>query len=415
MRVVAPFMPDDAKLAAVRAGLPSTAAGIQLNTGSVGPMPAETARAMAELEERGLTVGRAHPADALDFLDRVDEARAAIAAVLGANVDAIALTHAATDGMNLATWAIDWRAGDRAVTTQHEHPGGLGALYVLRDRLGIELDFVDVGDGDDDDATLAAFDQAIRPGTRLVSLSHVLWTTGGRLPVRAIADLAHERGASVLVDGAQAAGAIPVDVAALGADAYAVAGQKWLLGPEGTGALYVAPALLERGRMTFGGWFSFERIDAAGTAVAHRDARRFQATGYHRPSVLGLARSASWLSMYVGLDWIHRRGSALARSAADRLAAVPGVRVLTPRERMATLVTFRVDGWPADAVLHELGARVFAVARTIPALDAVRLSVGFFNTEAEIERVVGVVGLVAAHTPATLPPRKTLAMLGSDG
>jgi L-cysteine/cystine lyase len=408
-------MPDDAKLAAVRAGLPSLAAGIQLNTGSVGPMPAETAAAMAELAERELTVGRAHPADLAEIVTRIDEARAAIAAVVTADVDSVALTHATTDGMNLATWSADWRAGDRAVTTRHEHPGGLGALYVLRDRLGIDVEFVDVGDGGDDEATLAAFDRAIRPGTRLVALSHVLWTTGARLPVAAVAELAHRRGAIVVVDGAQAAGAIPVDVGALGVDAYAVAGQKWLLGPEATGALYVAPGFLERARMTFGGWFSFERIDSAGTAVPQPDARRFHATGYHRPSVLGLARSVSWLSMYVGLDWIHRRGTTLARAAADRLATIPGVRVLTPRERMATLVTFRLDGWTAEAALDELAARGFVVARTIPALDAVRLSVGFFNTDAEIERVADLVALLAAHTPTTLPPRRTLAVLGSDG
>lgn len=406
-------MPDDAKLAAVREGLPSLAAGIQLNTGSVGPMPAETAAAMAELADRELAVGRAHPADFAESITRMDEARAAVAAVVTADVDAIALTHATTDGMNLATWAAHWQAGDRAVTTRHEHPGGLGPLYVLRDRLGVELEFADIGDGGDDEVTLAAFDRAIRPGTRLVSLSHVLWTTGARLPVAAVAELAHRRGALVVVDGAQAVGAIPVDVGALGVDAYAIAGQKWLLGPEGTGALYVAPSFLERARMTFGGWFSFERIDSAGAALPHPDARRFQATGYHRPSVLGLARSVSWLSMYVGLDWIHRRGTGLARTAAERLGAIPGVHVLTPA-RMATLVTFRIDGWSADAVLEELGARAFVVARTIAELDAVRLSVGFFNTEAEIDRVAQLVALLAAHTPATLPARRSLSMLGSE-
>jgi L-cysteine/cystine lyase len=408
-------MPEDVKLAAVRAGLPSLAAGIQLNTGSVGPLPAETAAAMAELTERELAVGRAHPADAAEFLQRLDEARAAMAAVVTCDVDSIALTRAATDGMNLATWAADWAAGDRAVTTMHEHPGGLGALYAVRDRYDVDLAFADVGDGGDDEATLAAFDRAIVPGTRLVALSHVLWTTGARLPVREIVELAHRRGALVVVDGAQAVGAIAVDVGALGVDAYAIAGQKWLLGPEGTGGLYVAPGFIDRARLTFGGWFSFERIDSAGTAEPHRDARRFQVAGYHRPSVLGLARSVSWLSMYVGLDWIQRRGATLARAAADRLSAIPGVRVLTPRQRMATLVTFGIDGWTAEAALEELAARAFVVARTIPALDAIRISVGFFNTEAEVERVAELVALLAAHTPATVPPRRTLAMLGTDG
>jgi selenocysteine lyase/cysteine desulfurase len=79
---------------------------------------------------------------------------------------------------------------------------------------------------------------------------------------------------------------------------------------------------------------------------------------------------------------------------------------------MATLVTFRIAGWPAGAALDELGARVFAIARTIESLDALRISVGFFTSEDEIERLAGAVELLAAHTPETLPPRRLLAMLG---
>ena len=407
-------MPDDAKLAAVRAGLPALGAGIYLNTGSVGPLPAETALAMGELADRELRVGRAHPADWPDALARIDEARAAVAAVLTTDVDRIALTHSVTHGMNLAAWALDWRPGDRVVTTGHEHAGGIAPLYVLRDRFGVEVAIVDVGEASDDDATLAAFERAIGPRTRMVAVSHVLHTTGATLPIRRLAEVAHARGALVAVDGAQAAGAIPVDVVDLGVDLYAVAGQKWLLGPEGTGALYVAAHADERVAMSTAGWHAYERIDSAGSAVPHRDARRFQASGYHRPSVLGLGRSIGWLSMYVGLDWIHRRGTTLAAAAADRLAAIAGVHLLTPRARMATLVTFTLDGWPAEAIVEELGARTFAIVRSIPDLDACRLSVGFFNTDDEIERVRRTVELLAAHTPETVPPRTTLAMLGAD-
>jgi L-cysteine/cystine lyase len=127
---------------------------------------------------------------------------------------------------------------------------------------------------------------------------------------------------------------------------------------------------------------------------------------------MGMARAIGWLSMYVGLEYVHRRGPASARRAADALAAVPGVEVLTPRDRMATLVAFRIRGWTPDAALEELGARVFAIARSIPLLDALRVSVGFFNTDEEIDRFVGTVGLLAAHTPETLPPRRTLTILG---
>ena len=102
----------------------------------------------------------------------------------------------------------------------------------------------------------------------------------------------------------------------------------------------------------------------------------------------------------------------MARSAADRLAAIDGVELLTPREHMATLVTFRIAGWSAEAALEELGARVFAIARTVPLVDALRISVGFFTSEAELDRFIEAVELLAAHTPENLPPRRRLTILG---
>jgi len=408
--VVAPFLPDAEKLAAIREALPALSAGIYLNAGSAGPLPAETAAAMAEMADRERDVGRAHVDVFEESLIRFAEARAAVAAVVGTDVGSVALAHSTTDAMNAGTLAIDWRGGGRIVTTRSEHAGGLGPLYALRER-GIEIVFVDAGDDGDDDRTLAAFDQAIARGTRLVSLSHVLWTTGAVLPVKEIAAMAHARGALLIVDGAQAAGAIPFRFDDLGVDLYAVPAQKWLLGPEGMGALVAAPDVVDRLVPAMAGWFSFERSDGSGEAVWWSDARRFEASNYHRPSVVGMARSLGWLSMYVGLDYIHRRGAALALAAARRLASIGGVTVITPVDRMATLVTFRIAGWPAQAALDELGSRVFAIARAVPGLDALRISVGFFNSEEELERFAIAVELLAAHTPETLPPRRLLTII----
>ncbi|MBA2299490.1 MAG: aminotransferase class V-fold PLP-dependent enzyme, partial [Chloroflexi bacterium] len=269
-----------------------------------------------------------------------------------------------------------------------------------------------VGTGADPDAVLAAFDAAIDERTRLVAVSHVLWSTGAVLPIAGIAEIAHARGAIVVVDGAQSAGAIPVEMAATGADVYAIPAQKWLLGPEGMGAVAVAPGVRDRLQPTLGGYFTFETVDPTGVAVRWPDARRFEASNYHRPSIVGMARSIGWLSMFVGLDWVYERGAAMARLAADRLSAIAGVELVTPRAHMATLVTFRIAGWPADAALDELGARVFAIARTVPLVDALRISVGFYTSEAELERFLDAVALLAAHTPDTMPPRRRLTILG---
>ena len=405
-------MPDAEKLAAVREALPALGAGIYLNTGLAGPLPAEAAAAMDELAGWQVRTGRAHPDDYPALLDRLGEARAGIAAILATDVGSIALTRATTEGMNIAAWSIDWQPGDGIVTTSQEHAGCLGPLIAVRDRFGLELDIADIGDGGDDDRTVAAIAAAIRPQTRLVALSHVLWTTGARLPIARVAALAHEHGAVVAIDGAQAVGAVPVGVDEIGADFYALSGQKWLLGPEGTGALWVSPHALERARPSHAGWFGFERLGLDADFAWQPDARRFETSGFYPPAVAGFARSCGWLSMYVGLAWIHDRGMALASAAADRLATIPGVAVLTPRDAMATLITFRIAGWPADRALDELGARVFAIARIIAPLDAIRISVGFFNTAAEIERFAAAVELLAAHTPDSLPPRSRLAMLG---
>jgi L-cysteine/cystine lyase len=403
--------PDAGRLAELRAALPALEAGIYLNTGSVGPLPAETGAAMAELTDYELRTGRAHYDYFEETLQRMAEARAAVAAVLTADAADIALTHSTTDGMNVGLWAVDWRPGDKAVTTNLEHAGGTGALRNLRARLGIEIEFVDVRPERPEADVLAAFDAAIDERTRAVAVSHVLWASGAVMPIERIAALAHARGAILVVDGAQAAGARPVDLAATRADVYVVPAQKWLLGPEGMGAIAVPPEARDRLLPSFGGFYSFETVDPDGSDAWWPDARRFEASNFHRPSIVGMARSIGWLSMFVGLDLVYERGAAMARYAVERLAAIDGVEVVTPPDRMSTIVAFRIAGWTPDLALAELAARVFAVARTVPPLDALRICPAFFTSEAELDRFAECVALLAGHTPDTVPPRRTLTIL----
>jgi L-cysteine/cystine lyase len=412
--VVSPFLPEPAHVAAIRALLPATSAGIYLNAGSAGPLPTETQLAMDELSARELAVGRGNPASWPEMAQRAAEARAAVAAVLVADPDDIALTHSTTDGLNVGIGALPWRPGDRVVTTRHEHPGGLGPLLALRERLGVALDMVDIGDGGDDGRTLEAFTRALDQPARAILVSHVLWTTGAVLPLGELAALARDRGVITVVDGAQSAGAIRVVLDESDADLYAVAGHKWLLGPEGMGAMWVRRELADRLVPASTGFHAYAALGA--TPRLHPGARRFEATGgFHGPSIVGFARSCGWLAMYVGLPWAIERANRMARLAGERLAGIPGVTMLTPLPVPATLVSFRIEGWPSAAAQAELAARSFAILRTIPPVDALRISVGFWTTEDELERFAATVELVAAHTPDTIPARRTLSVLGSDG
>jgi len=406
--MVSPFLPEAERVAAIRAALPATRAGVYLDAGTCGPLPAETAAAMAAVEDRELTVGRAHREAGDELLARLDEARAAIAAVLTTDVDLVAVTHSTTNGLNLALGSVAWRPGDRAVTTNHEHPGLLLPLAGIRDRFGVEVVAADIDDGRDEERTMAALEAALTPSTRLVALSHVLWSTGAVLPVERIVALTRDRGVVVVIDGAQAAGAIPVSVDDIGADFYATSGQKWLLGPEGTGALHVRRDRV--GSVVPPATGLFSTAEPYGATLAP-DARRFESAGFHAPSVAGLARSVGWLSMYVGLPWAMERATRLARAAAERLAATPGVDLATPPERMATLVSFRVASWPAEEVVAALGRRVHAVTRHVPGHELVRLSIGFFTSEGELRRVLDAVEEIAAHAPGTLPARPPIEFL----
>ena len=406
-------MPEPERLAAVRAALPALAAGIYLNTGSVGPLPVEVAAAMADASARELAQGRAHMDDWLEFQERLAEARAAVAALLTTDPSAIALTHSTTDGINAIVLALGLGIGDHIVTTNAEHAGVLGPVFAAR-ALGVGADVVDIGDGGDDERTLAAIEAAITPSTRLVLASHVLWTTGAVLPIARIAELAHEHEAVLVVDGAQSAGAIRVDLEATGADAYAVAAQKWLLGPEGMGALAVRPWLVERLTPALAGHFSFEQLGADGTAVFHpvrppvRVVRDAPAVGdRHGPRDL------------VALDVRRARMDPRAR-AGDRARRRRPARG-DPRRHGPD--PDPPDGDPGHVPHRRLAGRGGAgraraagrssIARTIDSLDALRISVGFFTSDEELDRFAETVELLAAHTPETIPPRRTLTILGN--
>jgi L-cysteine/cystine lyase len=332
-----PNAQDAERLVSFREALPATSAGIYLDTLGAGPLPAETARALAEVDEWDLRTGRAGVDRAADVEARMDEARAVLAALVGGDPDDIVLTH----GL----------AHARAVAA------GLAAAAGL----------------------------AIR------SLAHVGEATGATLTDAEVQAEAGSGPEAVLLDAGGSAGAMPISAPDLGVHFAAIPGQRWLLGPEGTGAL----------------WVDRRRMRTSGSALPP------DADPLPRRAVLGLARSLGWLEMYVGLPWIHERTARLAGATREALAAIDGVVPLTPAGSPSGIVVFRIAGWSADAAAAELGARVFAILGPPPAADVLRISIGAFNSEDELNRFLDTVSLLAAHTPETLPRRESLIVLSA--
>ncbi len=355
-----------AGLAALRSRFPVLERIAYLNAGTNGPLPAAAVAAAREQLERELAGGRAGMAHFERRVALTDELRAAYAACVGCAAGDLAVTTSTTDGIGRVLLALDLRPGEEIVTSDEEHPGVLGPLAAQRAR-GVRVRV----------APWAEVADAVGPDTRLVVCSHVSWRSG-RLAPAALASL----DVPVLLDGAQGAGAVPVDVAALGADAYAAAGQKWLCGPEGTGLLYVSPALRERLRSPAPGYGNLADASAGLDAVPWADARAYDTPALPAAS---LAQAQAALDMLGAAGWeaVHAGAAELAATAADALRE-RGREVLE-RDR-TTLVTWREpDAEAAVARLAEAGV----VVRSLPGEDLLRGSFGAWNSGDDLDRLLG--------------------------
>jgi L-cysteine/cystine lyase len=352
---------------------------VYLNSGGSGPPPYTVIEALLAADD--LCSGPAY-LEGVGFYARqaeaAERAREAAARLIEAAPEDVALTQNTTHGMNLGTASIDWREGDEVISTTTEHPGCLVPLHNLARRSGVKVKLVSPP------VTAEKVAAAMTPRTRLVALSHVDWTSGEVLPLAEICSLASERGVLTLIDGAQSVGNIPVDVSSTGADMYAFTGHKWVLGPEGMGALYVRPGLdahsTNVGFLSLTDPFAF---DAEGNYELRADARRFEASTCSPALCAGFAAAAEAVHERgeAGLEGIRHRAELLT----ELLSEMPRVTLRSPRSARSGLVSFEVEGLAAKDVVESLLENRF-VLRYIPgARPYVRASTHLFNTGDEIE------------------------------
>jgi selenocysteine lyase/cysteine desulfurase len=354
---------------------------IHLNTGTFGLMPRHVRERMAWatrlFETNPVLQGYK---DAPDTVRGAAEAvRARVGTLLNCSADQVLLTHGTADGLGQVASSIDFPAGSRVLTSGAEHDAGVECWRWLAKRRGGFVDVVPCPPEETDVAAIVSrFAQAMRPETKVICVSDVIAWTGLRMPIRELSELAHAHGALMVVDGAQATGHVPVDVMAMGCDAYAGSGHKWLLGPKGTGLLYVRKDPAQR--ILPVAWQDGPKVMNESTG------------GCPLPQMIGLGAA---------IEDYQRRGPAaeLARNVALRdrlwemLGEVKGVVPVgpPPGPQATALLGFRLpEGVDAAKLRSSLLARhkINIRAVDVKQWNGLRASLHVFNSDADSRELI---------------------------
>lgn len=379
--------PDEVYWATIRQLFPLTHEWVYLNNGTLGPSPYPVIEAiqtgMMETDRNGGYSG-------------YEDAIAPLAKFVGADADEIALTHNVTEGINIACWGVPLKKGDEVILTTHEHVGNALPWLTRQKADGIVLKAYTPAPTASE--TLNRISDLITKRTRVIATPHIPCTQGQVLPVREICTLAREKGIFSLIDGAHGPGMIPLDLHEIGCDTYASCCHKWMLGPKGTGFIYVRKGMLDVLQPRFvGGGSDTGKWNMATSPItttefaptAHRFFGGTQSLGLWR----GVQASVQFLET-IGMHNIHQRIQSLGTYAWQGLAAIPGVEILTPEEQESrcAVVGFRIKKIPHDkfyAQCMEKKVRIRSVAEN--GLNSLRLSTHIYNNKAEVDRLLELV------------------------
>ncbi|WP_310422071.1 aminotransferase class V-fold PLP-dependent enzyme [Chamaesiphon sp. VAR_48_metabat_135_sub] len=316
--------------------------------------------------------------------------RQAIALDLGVTAQSIALTENVTVGCNIALWGLDWQPGDRILLSDCEHPGVIASIQEICRRFQVIVDIFPIQATLNTGDPVAVVTAQLKPQTRLVVLSHVLWNTGQVLPLAEISAGIRQypdadRQIRILVDAAQSVGLLPLKLDELGIDFYAFTGHKWWCGPEGVGGLYIHPNAMNSLAPTFIGWRSLDYSQPDLPLIG--DARRYEVATSAYPLYAGLRAAIK-----IHQDW----GSAIDRATKivslatylwESLQRLPEIKCLNHTAPRSGLVSFQVGSRNHGKLVQSLEQAGFYL-RTIVDPDCIRACTHYFTTTAEIDELV---------------------------
>ena len=369
-------MAEGLDVAAARREFPVVRRMLYLDAAHQTPLASSVRAALERFYDEGQEFGGPKPV----WLARVEEVRARIAKVIGAETSEIAFTKNTSEGLNIAANAIPFKAGDNVLMIEGDHPNNAYAFLNLR-RKGVDVRFVPLT-GETADAD--TFRPHIDERTRAISLSHVTFHAGHRFDIESIGRLAHDKGLYFVIDAMQSIGVVPLDVAC-GASVIAFGCHKGHYVPHGLGVLYVrrelselAPAYLAVAGLAQPPADLVARTD---NMALRADAGRFELGNVNIPDIHALAASLTMIER-IGIAAIHDHILALGDHLIARMDAL-GIRLVGPRSRAHRSHIYVLD-LPGEGWLEYFSSQNVRVS---PERDGIRVSFGFFNTADEIDQL----------------------------
>lgn len=353
-----------------------------MNFGALGAMAESSMSAISSSFQH---VQESGPFSGKTFAWITEETRAIkqiLANAIGGKPESFALTQNATEGCNIVLWGLDWQEGDTLLTSDSEHNGVMNAVLQLCRRKKLSLQICKLAFLKSEEEILKELERGLESKPRLFMISHVLWNTGRVLPIKKMVELCHSKGVQVLVDGAQSAGVLPLNLTDINADYYAFTGHKWFCGPEGVAALHLSPASLDKVEPTFAGWRGAV-FDSKGNPVGLApDASRFEVATAPFPLLAGLADAIKVHNEIGSAGDRYELILANAKKLRQGIVNIPGLNLLD-EQGGSSLVSFVIEGVSHGELVRRLEDKRF-VLRTIPNPSCVRASVHYFSaSEAE--------------------------------
>jgi L-cysteine/cystine lyase len=383
----------------LRESIRATKHVIYMNTGFTGPSPEPVLERMREVFEKEASVGPASVEGLAQSRAISEEARAAVAKYFHADPDEVMITHGTTEGLHVVIYGMQWGPGDEFVSCSLEHPALATPCNVLEERYGVTVKRVDVAPNAGKAEALAAFKAAITPNTKLVALSHVQYSCGLKLPAKEIIAAAHEAGTLVALDGAQTGGQFDIDTRDLDVDFYSISGQKWVLGPNGTGALFAKREHIKNLEPLFTTNAIADARAMPGDAPgAPNPWQRFRIAS-QSPALTAGFTTALNLLLDIGMKDVEAYCKMLGDRMRAGVAKIPGCTLTGPTDDETTcgLTAVAIDGWEPRQVVDALWERYKIAVRAVNSPAAIRISTAHFNTEAEVDRVLEALQKIASE------------------